>query len=142
MIREAILFPQLSQRGDGTPVFGGLDQAGEAGLAGFFFFGTNDPMNGADTIGFRLVLEVFPGFGIGLKLGKGGLIQLSEMSLFVGIDAGFFFLPQFKGFETFRAHQAETSQFCHFFDVDFAPIAVGFAGGEADFVAFFVNAFS
>lgn len=135
-------FVGAGQWGDSTAVFGIFDQAGETGLAGFFFLGADDPMNGGHTIGVGLSLKERPGCGVGLKLGERGLVELGEMALFVGVDARFLCLSKFKGFETFRAHEAESGEFSYLFDVDFAPVAVGLARSETDFVAFLVNAFS
>ena len=116
------------------------DELGEAFELCLFPFGADDPIRAHPLIPRGLATEEFPG---GLVRAKQLLLFASEMgvlSLFVRIDAGFFFAACGKGLEAGGMHQSLLGELSDEVDVDETPVAGGLAGSEANCVAGFVDA--
>src|SRR5712672_424245 len=116
------------------------DELGEAFELCLFPFGADDPIRAHPLIPRGLGAEEIPG---GLVRAKQLLLFASEMgvlSLFVRIDAGFFFAACGKGLEAGGMHQSLLGELSDEVDVDETPVAGGLAGSEANCVAGFVDA--
>jgi hypothetical protein len=116
------------------------DELGEPFELCLFPFGADDPIRAHPLIPRGLGTEEFPG---GLVRAKQLFLFASEMgvlSLFVRVDAGFFFAARGKGLEAGGMHQSLLGELSGEFDVDVAPGAGGLAGSEANGIAVFVEA--
>jgi hypothetical protein len=128
--------------GDSAVMLGMGDQFGEARLFCFLFFCGRDPVGRQLFIAGGLRLEEVPGGFVGAELFFLFAGEAGALALLVGVDGGFFFAAGGEGLEAGRMHQALLGKLLNEVDVDGAPGAGGFARGEADGVARFVEALS
>ncbi len=114
-----------SQRRDGSPTLGVLDELSKPLPFSLVFLCADDPPNGGFSIRSRLSLEEIPCFLVRLKLLLRSLIECGNRSILIRVSSVFFSL--LKGFHTCRAHQSTTSKLLNPIDVDGAPLAARFS---------------
>src|SRR6267378_5164339 len=119
-----------------------IDEYGKPLESCFFFFCIDDPPSAHPLVPRGLGTEEFPGELAGAKLLFLITSETGASSLFVRVDAGFFFAASGKGLEAGGMHQALLCKLSNEVDVNGAPIAGWLAGSEANCVAGFVDALS
>src|SRR6266853_720238 len=105
-------------------------------------FGADDPIRCHPLVPRGLGTEEFPGGFVGAKLLFLCASETGALSLFVGVDARFFFVASGESFEAGWMHQPLLGELSNEVDVDGTPVARGFAGSEANCVTVFVEALS
>src|SRR5216683_5639636 len=105
-------------------------------------FGADDPIRCHPLVPRGLGTEEFPGGFVGAKLLFLCASETGALSLFVGVDGGFFFVASSESFDASGMHQSLLGKLSNEVDVDGAPVAAGLARSEANCVAGFVDAFS
>src|SRR5229473_2348731 len=115
-----------------------LDQLRKPPEPCFFPHGRDDPIGARPLVPRGLRAEEFPSGFVGTKqlflfTGEAGVL-----SLFIRVDAGFFFVASGESLETGGTHQALLCEISYQINVDGTPGAGGLAGSEANCVAGFV----
>src|SRR5271169_2579796 len=116
------------------------DEFGEAFEFCFFPLGADDPVGAHPLVPRSLGTEEFPSGLVGAELLFLFARELRAVSLFVGIDGGFFLVASGECLEAGGMHQTLLRELADEVDVDGAPGADGLAGSEANGVASFVEA--
>ena len=119
-----------------------IDEYGKPLEFCFFFFCIDDPPSAHPLVPRGLGTEEFPGGLAGAKLLFLITSETGASSLFVRVDAGFFFAASGEGLEAGGMHQALLCKLSSEVDVNGAPVAGWLAGSEANCVAGFVDALS